>query len=165
MKSVVIKIRQSIYFALLLFFGTGFFYSCQDKVDESDMYAFTGMQIIDYLNTNDSTTYYAYLTTRVKLSKKSASTVADLLSARGNYTCFAPTNAVQIFIDSVYNTTGYSIYDVSDSTAAEIVNNSLIDSEQGEAYLTTSFQVGSLERQNFNDRFLTVRFDTIISLT
>ena len=141
-------------------------YSCQDKVDESDMYSFTGMQIIDYLNTNDSTTYYAYLTTRVKLSKKSASTVADLLSARGNYTCFAPTNeAVQIFIDSVYNTTGYSIYDVSDSTAAEIVNNSLIDSEQGEAYLTTSFQVGSLERQNFNDRFLTVRFDTIISLT
>ena len=109
MKSVVIKIRQSIYFALLLSFGTGFFYSCQDKVDESDMYAFTGMQIIDYLNTNDSTTYYAYLTTRVKLSKKSASTVADLLSARSNYTCFAPTNeAVQIFIDSVYNTTGYS---------------------------------------------------------
>ena len=166
MKSVVIKIRQSIYFALLLSFGTGFFYSCQDKVDESDMYSFTGIQIIDYLNTNDSTTYYAYLTTRVKLSKKSASTVADLLSARGNYTCFAPTNeAVQLFIDSVYNTTGYSIYDVSDSTAAEIVNNSLIDSEQGEAYLTTSFQVGSLERQNFNDRFLTVRFDTIISLT
>lgn len=61
--------------------------------------------------------------------------------------------------------TRYSIYDVSDSTAAEIVNNSLIDSEQGEACLTTSFQVGSLERQNFNDRFLTVRFDTIISLT
>ena len=26
MKSVVIKIRQSIYFALLLSFGTGFFY-------------------------------------------------------------------------------------------------------------------------------------------
>ena len=150
MKSVVIKIRQSIYFALLLSFGTGFFYSCQDKVDESDMYSFTGMQIIDYLNTNDSTTYYAYLTSRVKLSKKSASTVADLLSARGNSPALhRPMKP----------------YDVSDSTAAEIVNNSLIDSEQGEAYLTTSFQVGSLERQNFNDRFLTVRFDTIISLT
>lgn len=166
MKRVMSIARQILILGAVLSFNAGLLFSCRDKIDESDMYSFTGMQIIDYLNSNDSTTYFAYLTSRVKLSKKSSSTVADLLSARGNYTCFAPTNeAVQTFIDSVYNTTGYSIYDVSDSTAAEIVNNSLVDSEQEEALLSTSFQVGSLERQNFNDRFLTVRFDTIISLT
>ena len=162
MKRVMSIARQILILGVVLSFNAGLLFSCRDKIDESDMYSFTGMQIIDYLNSNDSTTYYAYLTSRVKLSKKSSSTVADLLSARGNYTCFAPTNeAIQTFIDSVYNTTGCSIYDVSDSTAAEIVNNSLVDSEQEEALLSTSFQVGSLERQNFNDRFLTVRFDTI----
>ena len=76
--------------------------SCADDVDKSDMFTFTGMQMIDFLNQNDSTTKFAFLTTKVRLSKKSQSTIADLLSARGNYTCFAPTNeAVQNFIDSV----------------------------------------------------------------
>lgn len=136
--------------------------SCQDEVDESAMYSFKGQQVIDFLRTNDSTTYFAYLATKVKLSKKSESTVAELLSARGNYTVFAPTNrAVQNYVDSVYNTKNFPIEECPDSTAADIINNSMIDNENYEPYLSTSFAVGSFRRPSFADRFLTVRFDTL----
>ena len=146
-------------------FVSAFFFaftSCQDKVDTSNMYSFTGKQIIDYLNQTPETSYFALLTKKVKLSEKAASTVADLLSARGNYTCFAPTNeAVQAYVDSVTNTKGFTIENTPDSVAQDIVNNSLIDNENDDAYLSTSFQVGSFERPSFADRFMTVRFDTL----
>jgi uncharacterized surface protein with fasciclin (FAS1) repeats len=136
--------------------------SCQDKVDSSDMYSFSGKQMIDFLRTNESTTYFAYLTTKVKLSSKSPSTVADVLSARGNYTCFAPSNeAVQHYLDSVYNTTGYDYTATPDSMAEQIVNNSIIDHKNADAYLSSQFEVGTISLPTFSDRYLTVRFDTI----
>ena len=136
--------------------------SCADDVDKSDMFTFTGMQMIDFLNQNDSTTKFAFLTTKVRLSKKSQSTIADLLSARGNYTCFAPTNeAVQNFIDSVYNTKDFPIELCPDSTAEKIVTNCLIDNKDDEAYISAEFPLGSFERSSFADRRMTCRFDTI----
>lgn len=136
--------------------------SCKDQVDSSDMYTFDGLQMIDFLKTNESTTYFAYLTSKVRLSKKSASTVADVLSARGNYTCFAPTNeAIQHYLDSVYNTKNFDYTATPDSTAEQIVNNSIMDNGNAEAYLSSVFEVGTIPVPTFSDRYLTVRFDTI----
>ena len=138
------------------------FSACEDKVDTSDMYVFEGQQIIDFLNSTEQTSYFAELTKRVRLSKKSESTIAELLSARGNYTCFAPTNeAIQQFLDSMYATKNYNVADTPDSTAAYIVNNALIDHGDMEPYLSTLFNIGTLSLPNFASRYLTVRFDTV----
>ena len=64
--------------------------SCKDNVDESNMYTFVGKLMADYVDEDESLSKFSYLTKRVKLSDNSESTVHDLLSARGNFTCFAP---------------------------------------------------------------------------
>lgn len=165
MISSIMKRRILHLSILAMTFATAFFFaftSCSDKVDTSNMYSFTGKQVIDYLNEAPETSYFALLTKKVKLSSKTASTVADLLSARGNYTCFAPTNeAVQAYVDSITNIKGYPIENTPDSIARDIVDNSLIDNQNEDAYLSTTFQVGSFERPSFADRYMTVRFDTI----
>ena len=126
------------------------FSACEDKIDTSDMYVFEGQQIIDFLRSTEETSYFAELTNRVILSKKTESTIAELLSARGNYTCFAPTNeAIQQFLDSMYATKNYNFADTPDSTAALIVNNALIDHGNMQPYLSTLFNVGTLELPNF----------------
>lgn len=137
--------------------------SCQDKVDESDMYTFTGNTVTSYLNANpDDYSDFAYLLTKVKLSPMSPSTISDLLSARGNYTCFVPNNeALQHFLDSVYQTKNYDITLTPDSMAEYITRNAIIDNENQEAYLSTDFQVGALERTNMDDRYITISFDTL----
>ncbi len=138
------------------------FYSCEDKIDESNMYTFTGESIYSYLQSSQEYSDFAYLLERVKLSKKSESTIAQLLSARGNYTVFAPTNeAIQHYLDSLYTTTNYDITQTPDSTAEYITRNAIIDNEDEEAYLSTSFAEGTLEKKNMDNRYITINFDTI----
>ena len=80
--------------------------SCKDDIDTSNMYTFTGHMITDYLAESDSFQLYSYCLRKVYLSDRSKSTFADLLSARGNYTVFAPTDeAMHHFLDSIYNHT------------------------------------------------------------
>ena len=136
--------------------------SCQDKVDESDLYTFTGSTAYSYLTKHDSLSDFAYLMSRVKLSSKSSSTVAQLLSARGNYTVFAPTNdAIQHYLDSVNLTTGYDITQTSDSVAQFIVMNSIIDNGSSSAYKTSDFNGTTLDKTNMYDRYITISYDTL----
>lgn len=136
--------------------------SCKDEVDESDMFTFTGQLMSNYLENDSITSYFSYLTKRVHLSSHSQSTVYDLLSSRGNYTCFAPTNdAVQQYLDSINNTTNYDITQTPDSVAEFIVNNCLMDHDNDAALLSTQFLEGTLEKQSFAGRFITLNFDTV----
>lgn len=140
------------------------FYSCQDSVNEDDLYTFTGQTITDYLEKSDNYTDFAYICSKVKLSKKSDSYVSQLLAARGNYTVFAPTNdAVQAYLDSVYVSPDYDITQIPDSTAEYIVRNAIIDNGNDAAYLTTDFQTGALDKTNMNDRYITISYanDTV----
>lgn len=76
-----------------------------------------------------------------------------MLSARGNYTVFAPSNeAIGHYLDSLYNTKGYDITQIPDSTAEFIAKNSIIDNKDGNAYLSTNFEVGALGTTNMNSR-------------
>lgn len=153
-------LKKSLLLAAVALVTTGF-YSCKDEVDESDLYTFTGSTINDYLTESDKYTDFAYICTKVKLSKRSESTVAQLLSARGNYTVFAPTNeAVQAYLDSIYVTKNYDLTQIPDSTAEYIVRNSIIDHGNSDAYLTTGFLVGALDKTNMNDRYITVSYGT-----
>lgn len=136
--------------------------SCKDNIDESAMYTFKGETIYSYLQKSDNYTDFAYILTRVKLSKQSESAISQLLSARGNYTVFAPNNqAIQNYLDSVNLTKNFPIEQISDSLAEYIARNAIIDNETSKAYKTTDFNIGALERKNMDDRYITINFDTI----
>jgi len=133
--------------------------SCQDHIDESDMYTFSGKTVLDILNDNENNSDYVSILQKVKFSAKSQSTAAQLLSTRGNYMIFAPTNdALHAFVDSIYNTEGYDLNAISDSLANAIVMNSIVDSGDKTAYLSVDFQVGAMDRTTLEDRFITVEF-------
>ena len=135
---------------------------CRDEVDESDMYTFTGQLVSDFLEDIDELSYFSYMTKLAKVSSKSESNVATLLSTRGNYTCFAPTNdAIQAYLDSVYSTEGYNYLDTPDSTADNIVLNCIIDNGDENCYMVEDMEVGTFSTSTFADRKLTIRFDTI----
>ncbi|MGN1214386.1 MAG: fasciclin domain-containing protein, partial [Bacteroidaceae bacterium] len=143
--------------------GTLFVSSCKDDVDESDMYTFTGKTVTSFLNENpDDYSMFAYVLSKVQLSPKSKSTIADLLSARGNYTCFVPDNkALQTYLDSIYMVDNYDITLLPDSMAEYIARNAVIDNKNNDAYLSTDFNVGALETTNMDDRYITISFDTL----
>lgn len=136
--------------------------ACSDNIDDSDIYTFKGETITSYLEKSENFTDFAYILTRVKLSKRSESTVSQLLSARGNYTVFAPTNdAVQFYLDSIFQTKNYDMTQIPDSLAEFIARNAIIDCGDAAAYETTDFYIGTLERTNMDDRYITIDFDTL----
>ncbi|MBO4593156.1 MAG: fasciclin domain-containing protein [Bacteroidaceae bacterium] len=158
-----INFKKCLLAVAIIAAGTGF-YSCADKVDDSDLYTFTGSTITDYLQKSDNYNYFNIICEKVRLSKKSDSNIAQLLSARGNYTVFVPTNeAIQSYLDSIYVTKDYDITQIPDSTAEYIVRNSIIDNGIAHAYLSTDFLVGALEKTNMNDRYITISYgqDTV----
>ena len=136
------------------------FSACRDQVDDSDLYTFTGETAYSFLKNAEDYSDYAYILSKVKLSKRSPSTVAELLSARGNYTVFAPNNkAIESYLDSIYGVSGYDITQIPDSTAEFIAKNSIIDNGDNEAYLSTDFVVGALSTTNMNNRYIQINYD------
>ena len=148
---------------LLLAFSFGLsLQSCQENIDDSDYYTFTGEMMTDHFaNNSEAFSSYLALLERVKPGKRSESTVASLLRARGNYTCFAPTNeAVTLYIDSLYalnQLESTRLEDIPDSIAQDIVFNSLIDTENLQGFMSTQFEEGVLG-SNMNDRPMTISF-------
>lgn len=136
--------------------------SCTDKINQSDYYTFRGKTMYSYLEEDGQFTKFAYILKKVKLSTKSETSLSALLSTRGNYTCFAPTDkAVQNYLDSVYQTKNYDITQIPDSMANYIARNSIIDCGNEKAYLSTTFQIGALEKTNMDDRYITIDFKVL----
>ena len=152
------KIKQFILL-LPVMAGMAFFQSCTEEIDTSARYTFTGNTIISYLEEYPEVySEYCALLNEVSVSDFSDSKISKLLSARGNYTCFAPTN------EAIHNYLAHLVDSgvISDSTweAPEflevnpetgkqdllleiqkiIVYNSLIDGgDEIEAYQTSDF--------------------------
>ena len=108
--------------------------SCSENIDESDLYTFTGEMMIDHFENNlDEFSSYLTILGKVHPSKRSSSTMHELLAARGMYTCFAPTNeAVALHLDSLLKIGEVESTDVSmitDSVAEDIVFNSIIENQ------------------------------------
>lgn len=73
-------------------------FSCEEEIDESNLYTFTGETIADYIAGHRDLTLFNEIMTRVGYDK--------MMSTYGNYTCFAPTNeGILEYIDSLYNDT------------------------------------------------------------
>lgn len=138
--------------------------SCTEKIDESDLYTFTGEMMIDYFeNRPELFSSYLEVLGKVHPSKRSESTMKELLAARGNYTCFAPTNeAIQQYLDSLYGIgqlESNKLSEISDSVATALVFNSIIQNGDNKGYAQTDFEEGALGMTNMNDRFITISFD------
>ena len=79
-----------------------FMASCSEEVDTSSRYVFKEEIIAGYLSKHEQYSQYVELLKQVPVSPVSKTTVYQLLSARGHYTVFAPTNdAIQLFLDSL----------------------------------------------------------------
>ena len=109
---------------------------CQENVDTSNRYVFTKQTIVSYLEKHEVYSEYLDLLGKVKVSPKSNSTVRQLLTARGSYTCFAPTNeAIYSYLDSLVakglisepSWDSFTSEKVRDSVYKVIVFNSIID--------------------------------------
>ena len=162
-KSIKSKCTSAIL--LMLSFCSVVLTGCKEEVDLSNRYTFTGEMMTDHFANNPEFSKYYELLGRVKQSKKTESTVASLLSCRGNYTCFAPTDsAISLYLDSMLTIGQVEtkvISEIPDSVAEAIVYNSIIENGDNEAYKTTDFVDGALSLTNMNDRYITIKFDTL----
>jgi len=151
--------------------------SCTENIDESDLYTFTGEMMVNHFEAQpDTFGSYLEILKLVKPSKKAnASSMYSLLKARGNYTCFAPTNeAIATFMDSVYKigqidastfelTKQNDFSTVPDSVLNPIVYNSIIENGDAKAYASTDFVDGALAKTNMSDRYISTTYGTKVA--
>ncbi len=141
--------------------------SCTEQIDMSSRYTFENKTISQYLKEKDYYSEYVRLLGKRAVSKYSETTLLQLLSARGHYTVFAPTNdAVQAYLDSLYKKgiitepswQGFEEENTLDSIEKVIVFNSIMDGGDQTAYDVTDFPENEKEfgLTNLNDRKLRV---------
>ncbi len=147
--------------------------ACKEDVDTSARYVFKYDTAVSYLQKFPETySMYLDLLYKTPVSEASRTTVGQLLSARGRYTVFAPTNqAIQDYLDSLAVRekflTAPSWDAFTDSTKLDsirrvIVLNSIIDcGDQNQPYETGTFPTDDGDEfalSNMNDRKLTINY-------
>ena len=158
-------LRMKKLFLAAIFLIT--FIGCSENIDTSARYVFLQKTITEYLESKDYYSEYVRLLGEVPVSMVSNTTLKQLLSARGHYTVFAPTNdAIQDYLDSLYRKglivepswDGFTSENDLDSIKKVIVYNSILDSGDQEAYDVTSFPEHEHEfgLANMNDRKLRI---------
>ncbi len=144
--------------------------SCKENIDMSDQFTFKDETIVSYLGQRDTTySEYLQLLQDTKISGRSKSSVYQLLSARGKYTVFAPTNkAIYDYLDTLYqkgiinqpNWDGFTDENVLDSIRQVIVFNSILDGtkDEIEPVQSSSFpeDMRDFDIPNMFDRKLTI---------
>ena len=144
--------------------------SCTESIDTSARYVFKDETILSYLEKHDVYSSYVDVLRQVNMSRLSESKVSQLLSARGVYTVFAPTNdAIQKYLESLVEEglitapswDAFPSQHKADSIRQVIVYNSIIDGgDEVNAFFYTfnfpndkdEFILGTL-----NDKKLSVR--------
>ncbi len=147
---------------------------CKEEIDTSDRYVFKEETISSYLEKHPQYSEYLKLLYTVPVSVRSESTVGQLMSARGNYTCFAPTNeAIQTYLEGLVEEgliaepswKAFTDEHKLDSIQKVIVYNSIIDGGDNiAAYETGAFPTtegAEFTLPNMYDRKLSVRYDDV----
>ena len=145
-----------------------FLLSCTEEIDTSARYVFKEETIFSYLQKHEEYSDYVRLLGLVPISSRSQSTVHQRLTARGNFTCFAPTNqAIALYlqdqVDAGFITEpswdSFQSDKLRDSIMRVIVYNSIIDGGDEEYYETGSFPRNNNDefgRPNMNDIKLSI---------
>lgn len=164
MKSIA-KIHQLKLALAAVLFGV-LFVGCTEEIDTSARFTLTEYTVLTYLESDSVFSEYVKLLHQVPVSSRSESSVAQLLSARGKFTCFAPDNkAIQEYLDTLQakgiisqaNWDGFPNERTLDSVRKVIVLNSIIDgSRNGEVYeigdILSKDTLEELATANLNDR-------------
>ena len=145
-------------------------WGCKESVDTSARYVFKEDTVLSYLEKHPTYSSYVDILKQVNISRMSDSKVSQLLSARGVYTVFAPTNdAIQEYLeylveDGLISEPSWDAFPSehkADSIRKVIVYNSIIDGgdERDAFYYTTNFPQ---DKDEFvlgclNDKKLSVR--------
>ena len=144
---------------------------CSEQVDDSARYVFKEETLVSYMEKH-ADTYSEYLDVlkNTPISVISQSTIYQMLTARGNYTVFAPTNdAMHNYLQQLCDEgliseptwEGFSTPVLRDSIRMIIAYNSIIDGGDYQSYETYTFPTqnnGELQLGNMKDRKLTVRY-------
>ena len=134
------------YFAYILLFVV-VFASCTEDVDMSARYVFRERTIASYLDDHSQFTEYVRLLKEQKVSDVSETSVYQLMTAYGYYTCFAPTNdAIQLYLDSLVikgiipeaHWDAFPDVRSKDSIRSIVVLNSILDGTKFEKTFHTS---------------------------
>lgn len=153
-----------VMIVLLLLMG------CKEKVDESARYVFTDYTVVSYLARHSQYSEYLRLLSKVPVSMVSETTLRQLLSARGNYTVFAPTNeAIQLYLDTLMKQDiideaswdGFRDSASLDSIEKVIVYNSVLDGGNYNRFSTMDFpttNMAEIPQANMYDRKLIVTY-------
>ena len=145
---------------------------CKENIDTSSRYVFKEHTIADYLSSHEQYSEYCDLLKTTPVSNLSGTTLYQLLSARGHYTVFAPTNNAiheylcQLTEKGIISTPEWDSFadkHLQDSIRKIIVFNSIINGGDNiEPYETAALpnkDDAEFELANLYDRKLTVRFD------
>ena len=157
--------KRFFFFAVIAILFIG----CTEQIDTSSRYVFKEKTIVQYLQDKDYYSEYVRILGRVPVSTVSKTTLLQLLSARGHYTVFAPTNdAVQAYLDTLCvrglisepSWEGFADQNDLDSIERVIAYNSIIDSGDQPAFDIIDFPDHEHEfgTTNMNDRKLRVFF-------
>ena len=144
-------------------------WACTENIDMSNRYVFEENTVASYLQSHPEYEEYVALLDRVPISSVTSSTVGQLLSARGHFTCFAPTNeAIHAYLQSlveqgIISAPSWDAFDdprVKDSICTVIVMNSVIDGRDEVWYETGSFprESSEFDLTNMRDRKLSVHY-------
>ena len=131
--------------------------SCKEEIDESNFAIKTDQTILDYITAAPELSSIKAIFDRVRMGKtENASSISSVLSARGNYTVFAPNNdAVSRYVFAM--TQSYDVNALSYEQAELVAKSCIIDNGDNEAYETADFPMTgeSFPLSNLNDRRLT----------
>ena len=170
LKNMAMRYRNKICRITLILFGMFAIIACKETVDTSARYVFNTNTVLSYLEKHEEYSEYVDLMNRVKVSEMSESSVAQLMSARGHYTVFAPTNEaihnylLQLVDEELITSPSWDAFTDSaklDSIRRIIICNSIIDGGDEVFYETANFPVADnseISISNMNGRKLTVHY-------
>ena len=120
--------------------------SCTEDVDTSARYVFSEYTIASYLEKHEVYSQYLELTKLVPVSGRSRSSVYQLLTARGNYTCFALTNeAIDEYLQDLVDQ-GL----ISEPSWDAFTDEHKLDSIRKVVVLNTVIDGGDMESQRYS---------------
>ena len=144
---------------------------CTENIDTSARYVFKERTIASYLDDHPQFSEYVRLLKEQRVSDVSETSVYQLMTAYGYYTCFAPTNdAIQLYLDSlvikeIIPTASWDAFPTErakDSIRSVIVLNSILDGTKQEMKFITAEFPKTNEEFSINtmaDRKISVTYD------
>ena len=158
-----LSIKKFATYASVVAFGLGFLgtlQSCKETIDSSNFAISKEETITDHLHNNTQYSQIFKILQRVKLgNKESASALASVLSARGNYTVFAPTDsAMNVYLKQILGE-GKTIDNLTDEQAQRIAYSCIIDNGSEGAYESPNFPTngGAFPKGDLNNRSISIK--------